>query len=282
MILTSFNAEGAPVTVPATKRITLRQLLTHTAGMAYEALDPQLSAWRENTPEGKRTYDDAFMSKYLMPLIYEPGESWMYSQSIDWVGKLVERANNSTLEAYMQQHIWDPLGIQDITFHLEKKERVKRNAAEMTARVPESGLLVPGENEYFIEQIGYEAGGAGLWSSAPDYLKVLSSILRDDGKLVKSESVAEMFKAQLSPATLDSWNTNPSLALERAGAEFTWGLGGKYNLEDVAEGRRKKGSLGWGGFPNLVWVCRQFRVYNCFRANADWWKIRSGLIQRLG
>ncbi|KZP25118.1 beta-lactamase/transpeptidase-like protein, partial [Athelia psychrophila] len=114
-ILTGFDAEGKPVTAPAKNRITLRQLLTHSAGMTYEFMDPLLSAWRK-TPEGSRAHDDAFMGAYLMPLVYEPGTSWRYGVGIDWAGKLVERANGGVaLEAYMQQYIWGPLGMQDIT-----------------------------------------------------------------------------------------------------------------------------------------------------------------------
>ncbi|KZP27997.1 beta-lactamase/transpeptidase-like protein [Athelia psychrophila] len=258
VILTGFDAEGAPITVPATKRITLRKMLTHTAGMSYSSLAPLLEAWKK-TPEGKRTYDDEFMSEQLKPLVYEPGESWMYSESLEWAGKLVERANNGmTLEAYMQQHIWDPLSIQDITFHLEKKERVKQNLVEMAVRVPESGLLIQGKDEYYPASIGYGAGGGGLWGSASEYIKVMTSILRDDGKLVKSETVAEMFKAQLSPASKDGWAADPFFAGQNLGGEFTWGLGGKYNLEDLTEGMQKKGSLAWGGMPNIFWASQRF------------------------
>ncbi|KZP25191.1 beta-lactamase/transpeptidase-like protein [Athelia psychrophila] len=255
-ILTGFDATG-PVTVPAKNRITLRQLLTHTSGMTYEFMDPRLMAWRK-TPEGSRKHDDPFMRANLLPLVYEPGESWMYSVSLDWAGKLVERANSGvTLEVYMQQHIWDPLGVQGITFHLEKKGLKQ---VETATREPETGVLIPGKNEFIPEFISFGSGGAGLYASAPEYLKILASILRDDGKLVRSESVAEMFKAQLSPGCKDTWTTMLQLPEANAAftanvgllADFTWGLGGKYSLEDLPE-RRKKGSLSWGGLPNLYW-----------------------------
>ncbi|KZP07679.1 beta-lactamase/transpeptidase-like protein, partial [Athelia psychrophila] len=251
-ILTGFDATGL-VTAPAKNRITLRQLLTHTAGMSYELLEPRLMAWRK-TPEGSREQDDPFMRANLMPLVYEPGESWMYSVSLDWAGKLVERANNGlTLEAYMQEHIWGPLGVRSITFHLEKKGL---NQVETTMREPEPDLLIPGKNRL----ISFVSGGDGLYASAPEYLKILASILRDDGKLVRSESVAEMFKSQLSPGCKDTWTTMlqvPEFNAAFTGnvgllTDFTWGLGGKYSLEDLPE-RRKKGSLSWGGLPNLFW-----------------------------
>lgn len=230
--------------------------------MSYEFLDPRLAAWRK-TPEGSRTFDDKFMKAYLTPLVYEPGESWMYSVSLDWAGKLVERANSGvTLEAYMQQNIWDPLGIQDMTFHLENKERVKQNLVETSTRVPESGLLIPGTNDFLPESISFGSGGVGLYATAPEYLKVLSSILRDDGKLVTSATAAEMFKAQISPASQATWLkileaplANAALTANAAtSTEFTWGIGGKLSVEDMPDGRRKKGSLSWGGIPNLYWV----------------------------
>ncbi|KZP25102.1 beta-lactamase/transpeptidase-like protein [Athelia psychrophila] len=254
-ILTGFDAEGKPVKVPAKNRITLRHLLAHTAGMANELMDPLLSAWRK-TPEGRRVHGDAFMSEYVMPLVYEPGESWMYSVSIDWAGKLVERANGGVaLEAYMQQYIWDPLGMQDITFHLEKKALVKQRRIEMTSRVPESGLLIPQSwSPYFApERVSYASGGSGLWGSAPEFLKVLTSILRDDGKLLASGIVVEMFKSQLSQASKDSCMDILKPTHGNAAFEFTWGLGGKYSSEDMPSERRKKGSLAWGGYPNSLW-----------------------------
>ncbi|KZP25124.1 beta-lactamase/transpeptidase-like protein [Athelia psychrophila] len=262
-ILTGFDAEGKPVTTPAKNRITLRQMLTHTAGMTYEFMDPLLSTWRK-TPEGSRAHDDAFVGAYLMPLVYEPGTSWRYSMGIDWAGKLVERANGGVaLEAYMQQYIWGPLNMQDITFHLEKNARVAQRRVEMTARVPDSELLVldTTKNMFAPDVVSYASGGVGLWGSASDYLKVLTSILRDDGKLLGSETVAEMFKPQLSPASKDDWMTllkNPAgnAALTGnvpMGMELSWGIGGFQSLEDMPGGRRKKGSLAWIGLPNLFW-----------------------------
>ncbi|KZP27299.1 beta-lactamase/transpeptidase-like protein [Athelia psychrophila] len=257
----SLDATGTPITVPAKNRITLRQLLTHTSGLSYEFMDPRLATWRKS-PAGRRAaaHSDLFTAKFLLPLVYEPGEAWMYSIGLDWAGKLVERANGGVaLEAYMQQHIWDPLGIQDITFHLEKKPRVKENLVEMTARVAESGFLIPAENEYIPEKIKIEQGGAGLWGSAPEYLKVLASILRDDGKLVNSATITEMFKPQLGPASQEAWMKmlramDSTLTVNAASStEFSWGLGGQYNLDDMPEGRRKKGSLAGGGLPNLFW-----------------------------
>ncbi|KZP16688.1 beta-lactamase/transpeptidase-like protein [Athelia psychrophila] len=259
-IFSGVDSEGRSILAPAKNRITLRQLLTHTAGLSYEGMDPRLDAWRK-TPDGSRTFSDDFTNKCLVPLVFEPGEQWSYSLGVDWAGKLVERVNDGvTLEAYMQQHIWTPLGMRDITFHLEQKEQVKRYLVETTARVPESGLLIQGKNEIIPDPITFESGGAGLYSSAPEYLKVLTSILRDDGKLLKSESIAEMFKPQLSPTTKDSWmkmlqNPFANGALTGnlpTGTDLTWGLGGKYSLEDM-DGRRKKGSLSWCGLPNLFW-----------------------------
>ncbi|KAF7977496.1 hypothetical protein HWV62_3460 [Athelia sp. TMB] len=241
-ILTGLDAEGNPILVPAKNRITLRHLLTHTSGMGR----------RNSRGSHEAASDDDFIKVFLVPLVFEPGESWKYSVGLDWAGKLVERANNNiSLEAYMQQHIWDPLGIQDLTFHMEMKERVQQNLIEMTERVPESGDLVKGQNLFCPERIKFDRGGGGLWGSAPEYLKVLTSLLRDDGKLVKSRTLTEMFRPQLSPASKVKLN---AIFAAREGAEVDWGLGGMYYVEDAPDGMRKKGSLAWGGLPNLYWV----------------------------
>lgn len=254
--------------------------------MTYGFLDPQLAAWKK-TPEGSRTLDDKFMDTYLTPLLYEPGESWTYSVSLDWAGKLVERANGGvTLEAYMQQHIWDPLGIQDMTFYLEKKERLKQNLVEMSTRVPESGLLIPDAINFLPDSMRVGSGGAGLYATASEYLKVLTSILRDDGKLVTSATVAEMFKAQISPASQATWLKileNPLANAAMTGntattTEFTWGIGGKLSIQDMPDGRRKKGSLSWGGIPNLYWVSQSISVSMFQTKCADWGHFGSGSI----
>ncbi|KZP23877.1 hypothetical protein FIBSPDRAFT_1042705 [Athelia psychrophila] len=136
------------------------------------------------------------MGAYLMPLVYEPGASWGYGVGIDWAGKMVERGSGGVaLEAYMQQHMWEPLDMQDATLHPEKHARVTQRRVEMTSRVPDSESLVPEteKNAFAPEVVSYASGGGGMWGSAPDYLKVRAC------QIVLEAAGAEFYACQILP-----------------------------------------------------------------------------------
>ncbi|KAF7970768.1 hypothetical protein HWV62_25731 [Athelia sp. TMB] len=261
-VLVGFDAHGAPLTRLAKGRITLRQLLTHTSGLASDFGNPQLSAWRMRRGEGPRFSEADVVGRLQSPLVFEPGEGWDYSTlGMDWVGQIIERANGGiTLEKYMQEHIFQPLGMESTTFHLEQKEEVRGRLTGMSVRAGETGGLVHMQGHLMHDPASYGSGGGGLYASAPDFLKVLVSILRDDGKLLKSASIAEMFSPQLSLVNKDVWMSKLKVEVVnrimtggmKVGTDLSWGLGGMCTLKDV-EDRRSKGSLAWGGYPNLFW-----------------------------
>lgn len=195
-----------------------------------------------------------------MPLLYEPGEGWEYSCAIDWVGLMIERVNAGIrLEAYMKEHLWDPLGMESTTFHLtDNNTSIRDRLCLSTARTP-SGELVP--SPFFrTYDPKDDLGGGGLYSSPNDYIKVLVMLLQNDGKLLKRETVDMMFKPQLSHAAVLKLNAKASGdagAMYRAGVTsdaWNFGLGGILNTEDV-DGVCKNGTMTWGGLPNLYWVC---------------------------
>ena len=262
-ILTGFDAasDGAPITKQAAKKFTLRQMLTHSSGMSYDAFNPTLIQWRKTRGEELLNLSGDVVHGCQMPLLFEPGEGWEYSVSIDWAGLMVERANDGIkLGEYMRQHIWDPLGMSSTTFHLEDEPDVEARLADMSIRTPTGDLeLFP---ELFVPRpVRDDMGGGGLCSSAADYIKVLASILRNDGKLLQKQTVDEMFEPQLSPqskAMLQNVLTVPEVndlltGGLKIGTSFNWGLGG-IMVEEDTEGGRRKGSLAWVGYPNLFWV----------------------------
>ncbi|KZP22362.1 beta-lactamase [Athelia psychrophila] len=264
-IVTSELAEHGRTTTklhPAKNGITLRQLLTHTCGMANDFGNPALLAWRHSRGE-EGCHFEVDISKLQAPLVFEPGEGWDYSTGLDWAGQMVERANGGILlETYMQENVWGPLGMRSTTFHLERNESVRTRLAGLSERVPETGLLVPAP-AIMADPARDATGGAGAYASAPDYLQVLTSILRDDGTLLKSATVAEMFTQQLQtttdaiPGSQDAWmdklrSGNISVGIDPTPADITWGIGGTLLLEDL-DGRRQKGTLAWWGYPNLFW-----------------------------
>ncbi|SLM40580.1 Beta-lactamase/transpeptidase-like [Lasallia pustulata] len=173
---------------------------------------------------------------------------------------MVRRASDGIkLGEYMQKHIWGPLDMTSITFHLEERPDVEARLSDMSIRTPTGDLaFIPG---HLIEDpVRDDLGGGGSYSSAPDYLKVLASILRNDGQLLQTQTVHEMFKPQLSPQAKEMFQkvlTTPEVndgmtGGVKIGTSVNWGLGG-FLVEEDTDGGRRKGSLAWVGMPNLYW-----------------------------
>lgn len=205
---------------------------------------------------------DTIVERHLCPLLYEPGTSWEYSSSIDWVGLMVERVNNGiSLGSYMDAHVWRPLGIKDITFHLTQRKDLRQRMADMSLRDPSgSGKAIYTSAQLMPDSTKDDTGGGGAFANAPEYLKILHSLLANDEKLLKKKTVDDLFKPQLSElsrqAFMNLWS-DPQLNLMLGGlplgTEKDWGLGGLLLLEDLPNWRRKY-SMTWGGMPNLSWV----------------------------
>lgn len=276
-ILTGLDDDGKAILVPAKNKITLRMLLTHSSGLAYDFLNPQLIAWRNGRGEKPRSLID--IEGCHLPLLYEPGEKWEYGVGIDWAGQMVERANEGMkLETYLQDNILGPLDAQNMTFHLETKEEIRSQVVDITARVPETGVLVHTDQIIVPDPAKDALGGGGLYGDAGSYMKLLASILKDDGKLLKNASVAQMFQPQLSEASKESFMQKPRSSSIDPDTPLSWGFGGVYNFADFKDDRRKKGSLAWGGMPNLLWVRTPF--YVIFETLYSDQHRGSGLIQR--
>jgi CubicO group peptidase (beta-lactamase class C family) len=212
-VLTGFSEDENPNLSTPTEKITLHRLLTHTSGVSYDFIHPLLVRWRQSRGETAVAFHSAITQGYHHPLVFEPGTGWTYGASLDLAGLMVARANDTTLEAYMRQNIFDVLGMNDTTFHASDYNNLIERLMPMTHRA-NSGELVEGAQIAPTQPVD-DHGGAGLFSTAADYLKLLKSILHDDGKLVKSESIDLMFTPALSDAQRESLNlslSHPKLA----------------------------------------------------------------------
>ena len=212
---------------------------------------------------------DPIIKRITVPLLFEPGTSWEYGYGLDWAGVLVMRLTNMSLEAYMQKHIWDPLGIKNITFHQELKPEVRRNLVKMTKRGAKKGVWskpsAGGEQVEWTDDTLYEDpcadefGGGGGIGSAVEYLKILTSICGSDGKLLTGKMIDKMFTPQLardSQRALTVYNdtlaATETFTSRREGTELNYGLGGLLVLSDDETGM-KSGTMTWSGLPNLLW-----------------------------
>lgn len=250
------------------------RLLTHSSGVIYDAMSPLHQKYHTHFNKPPINSGSTILTRLAEPLLFEPGRSWHYGSGIDWAGLLVERLTGSNLEDYMREHIWNPLEIKDMTFWPDQHPEIKANMTGMSIRDPSigdgKGKVVPYNGPGLFDAMTDPMGGQGAYTAMPSYLKILHSILVDDGKLLQAETSAMMFEPQLTRESQQSLQETFSSRENSAGfagdfpehGRYDWGLGGMLTMEDLDVGEkdgirrwRRKGCLAWGGLPNLFWVC---------------------------
>jgi CubicO group peptidase (beta-lactamase class C family) len=268
-------------------KVSSRQMLTHSAGMVYYFMGiPAIEDYYKSLyPKGTKRPLGTVAERFDSPLRYEPGTSWQYSCSLDWVGLAVARIAKMDFEAYCQTHVFGPLGIKDYTFFLDRHPELEARMVTMSMRDPtpnvaesSRGLVsIPRGPLLDAAKATQEMGGQGLYGSVPSFLKILHSILADDEKLLSCKTTATMFEPQLSSASQTALQNlfglredDPRKAAFMSTfpqeAAYDWGFGGVLSTSDVQVGDlnwRRKGCLAWGGMPNLNWVSEKRRGSDC-------------------
>ncbi|KAL4970923.1 serine hydrolase domain-containing protein [Aspergillus stella-maris] len=258
-ILTGWDEHSQPQLKNPSKRITLRHLLTQQSGMTYDFLNHDIRRWREANGQELLDWDWPIEERCATPLVYEPGEGWSYSVSVDWAGKMIERMNgNMRLGEYMRKNIFKPLGMTMVTFRPLEHDEVRSQLSPATERTA-PGVFVPakpyfcGVNQDPVDDLG----GGGIYCTPAEYLKVLVSLLKNDGKILNPKIRDTMFQPQLEdPRHLLETAEDPELGpMVRAGVDskdWQYGFGGTLQTRDVA-GTCRKGTLSWQGLPNCYW-----------------------------
>ena len=259
-IITGFDpSTRAPILVKAKNPITLRQLLTHTSGMAYGFSSPLVAEWQAQNPTGDPKRD--VVKECLMPLTFEPGEpgKWRYSVGLDWAGKIVERLNGGIkLGQHMEEHIFKQVGAKNTTFRPLQRQDLMEKMCPRVERQADGGLKMDSMEQFRVMEPVDDGGGGGLYTTAGDYVKVLESLLKDDGKLLKAAMLDELFKPQLPDndelqRTLNQ--TGPGSVMNGYGktqVKLNHGLGGLVAVDGVP-GSVGKGMLCWDGLPSCFW-----------------------------
>jgi methyl acetate hydrolase len=250
-VLTGFDAKGQPQIRPAARPITLRHLLTHTAGFGYFFIHPELlqyfAAVDMPTPGS--------LAGIRTPLLYDPGDQWEYSTSIDWAGLAVEAVTGSKLGDYMAEHVFAPLGMTGTGFY----DALPDGAAEVHVR-DETGVLKV--QPMFLGGGEYHNAGGGLIGTAPDYARFVRMILNggelDGQHLIGSAMLAEMSRNQIGALRAGYMGSAmPNLAPPFDGfpdQHTGWTLGFLTNPEPGLNGR-SPGSLNWAGiFNSYYWI----------------------------
>jgi CubicO group peptidase (beta-lactamase class C family) len=260
-VLIGFDeATGEPILEPQQRPITLEMLLTHSAGTNYHFLDPVLARWREKFLTRPKNAVLTVEEACVDPLRYQPGSGWMYGPGLDWAGRIVERVTGKTLQERMQERIFDPLSITDAQFYPVTREDMRSRLVDLTPDDPECvGRAVLGGGGDMNRTSRGNWGGHGLFMTGPDYLKVLRSIMANDGKILKPATVDTMFEQHLTAEGAASHHaalTTPMGPFFAVGVDPAskpgYGLSGMLTLED-AEGFYGAKTLSWGGGLTFVW-----------------------------
>jgi methyl acetate hydrolase len=189
-VLEGFDAAGEPQLRPARNPITLRHLMTHTAGFGYNIWNGDMVRYLEKT--GIPPINSGKLAALKVPLMTDPGTRWEYGTNIDFVGKAVEAVSGQRLDAYLRDHLFAPLGMSDTGFRIGDAQR--QRLVSVHARGPDGALSpIPFEIEQNPES---HAGGGGLYGTAGDYIKFTRMILNKGAgnghQVLKPETVAMM------------------------------------------------------------------------------------------
>ena len=255
-VLEGFDAGGEPKLRAAKKPITLRHLMTHTAGFAYDMWNGDIGKYMEKTATpGIITCQNAALKT---PIMTDPGTRWEYGTNIDFVGKAVEAVSGKKLDAYLRDNIFAPLGMNDTGFKIS--DSMRQRLVGMHARGPDGALApMPFELEQAPE---FHMGGGGLYGTAADYIKFTQMILnkgRGNGnQVLKPETVAQMGENNIGDLTMGKMTT--ALPAYTNDVDLypdivkKWGLSFLINTAKTPEGR-SAGSLAWAGLANTYfWI----------------------------
>ncbi len=171
VVLEEFDADGQPRTRAPKRAITLRHLLTHTAGFAYEFWNADVVRYQQ--VNGLPPIISCQNATLQLPLHFDPGDRWEYGINIDWVGKIVETVSGKKLGTYLSENVFGPLGMNDTAFRITPAMR--QRLAKIHQR-GDDGALVPTDLE-IPQDPEFEMGGGGLYATAGDYLKFVRMIL---------------------------------------------------------------------------------------------------------
>ena len=256
LVLEGFDATGEPRLRPARQRITLRHLITHTAGFVYDIWSPEMGRYMEK--RGVPGIISCQNAALMLPLVFDPGDRWDYGIGIDWVGKAVERASGQSLGDFFAEHIFGPVGMTDTGFTVTSDRRAR--LAGMHARA-ENGMLSPIPFE-LPQEPEFQMGGGGLYGTAEDYLAFERLFLnqgRADGRQVLRPETVQLM-SQNAIGGLDVRLLKTVVPAYSNDAEFfpgmvkKWGLGFMISTEAVPGGRGP-GSLAWAGLGNsYFWI----------------------------
>lgn len=259
------------VTEPARRPVSMRDMLSHTGGLTYGNLLAALGAPDTGHPVDKAYAElrirrdkgetlEQFMDKLAnVPLMYQPGERWMYSFSSDVLGGLVERISGKMFDRYLEEDLFAPLGMKDTAFWVPQ-EKIGRFAANYQ-RGPDKKLRLGDDPEKstYLEKPAFFSGGGGLVGTTRDYLRFAEMLRRggelDGARILGPRTVEMMHANHLKGGT----KTMVEMAIdgfsETSNDGVGFGLGFASTAGPAQTGEMGEGDYYWGGAASTIfWV----------------------------
>ena len=252
-LLQGFDGDTPHLRAPASKA-TVRQLMTHTAGLGYFFTNEKLMRYLTLTGEPSPLSGEK--RSLSVPAVNDPGTLWEYGVNTDWLGLVVEKLTGQSLGSYLQQHVYAPLGMRDSSFEPGPEQRAR--LLRVMQRQADGGLApsvhdLPATSEW-------DAAGHGSYGSIQDYGRFVQAWLNDGAGVLKPATaqlalqnhIAGVKMPELMRSTMpDLSNDVPSLPVPQG-----WGLGFHLTLADLP-GMRSHGTADWAGiFNSYYWIDR--------------------------
>jgi methyl acetate hydrolase len=253
-VLEGFDGDTPRLRPPASQA-TVRNLFTHTSGLAYWIWNRDIDRYEQvtGTPNVMPGTADVFTA----PLVFDPGTRCEYGISMDWLGRVIEAVSGQPLDAYFTENITGPLGMTSTTGRMTAEQRTNSTPIHVRG---EDGSWIATDIDW-AQQPEFWGGGHFLYSTPRDYLKFQRMLLgrgaHDGVRILAEPTVAEAFANQIGaldfPAAITT--AHPELSADvNLGPDLKWGLGWLLN-EKGQPGMRAAGSGGWAGlFNTYFWV----------------------------
>lgn len=248
-VLEGFDGDTPKLRPPAS-RATVRQLVTHTTGLAYWFFNADIARYEQltgipNVVPGKA---DAFKA----PMVSDPGSRFVYGINLDWLGRVIEAVAGTTLDIVIRDGVTGPLGMHDTMFRLDPE----RYANCVTVHVKGEDGRWASAGEILNTEPDWWAAGHGLYSTPRDYIRFERALLRggelDGQRILSPDTVDAAFTNQIGqlefPAAIPTADP-PITADFNLGPGWKWGYGLLLNTVDVP-GARKTGTGAWAGLFN--------------------------------
>lgn len=252
-VLDGFDGERPRLRRPASQA-TVRQLMTHSAGLGYFFLSEKLQRYHQLTGEPNPL--SGLKRSLSVPLVNDPGTAWEYGVNTDWLGLVVEELSGQRLGAYLRQHVCAPLGMNDTTFEPDAEQRARLLRVmqrQADGRLAPSPHDLPATSEW-------DAAGHGSYGTVQDYGRFVQAWLNDGAGILEPASVRLALQDHLGgiklPELMKSMMPELSNDVPALPVPQSWGLGFHLTLADLP-GMRSKGTADWAGvFNSYYWIDR--------------------------